>query len=235
MSDTLETFIARIDSLDLRDGLKGWPAPLRTRESGPWATWYAPFEHVNARARLVIVGITPGLQQAANALSAYQSARRRDEAHEVALASAKVFASFSGPMRANLIALLDGIGVASLLGLDSCARLFADRADLVHFTSALRFPVTLGGKNYGGTPTSLARTTRVANSRKVFCQRQRRCAAHSGCRSARRSPRRSPRLPRVAYSRRGTCSPACPIPPAPMPNVSPTSSVARRTRSSRAR
>lgn len=104
----------------------------------------------------MIVGITPGLQQALNALSAYQSARRRGEAHEVALASAKVFARFSGPMRANLVALLDGIGVAAFLGIDSCARLFADRSDLVHFTSALRFPVTLGGKNYGGTPDILA-------------------------------------------------------------------------------
>lgn len=58
--------------------------------------------------------------------------------------------------RANLVALLDGIGVAAFLGIDSCARLFADRSDLVHFTSALRFPVTLGGKNYGGTPDILA-------------------------------------------------------------------------------
>jgi len=29
MSDALKTFIERIDSLDLRDGLKDWPAPLR--------------------------------------------------------------------------------------------------------------------------------------------------------------------------------------------------------------
>ena len=34
----------------------------------------------------------------------------------------------------------------------SSSQLFGDRTDLVHYTSALRYPVTLKGKNYGGSP-----------------------------------------------------------------------------------
>ena len=46
---------------------------LQISESGALATYYAPFEHVNTSARVVLVGITPGLQQAHVALSDTQT------------------------------------------------------------------------------------------------------------------------------------------------------------------
>jgi len=42
--------------------------------SGSLKVWYAPFDHVNAEARVAIVGITPGAQQATNALLAARAA-----------------------------------------------------------------------------------------------------------------------------------------------------------------
>src|SRR5262249_5163349 len=73
---------------------------------------YAPFEFIQRSAKLVLVGITPGKQQARNALV---EARRKLLAGadiEVTLSSAKVFASFSGQtMRSNLVAMLDHIGI----------------------------------------------------------------------------------------------------------------------------
>lgn len=116
---------------------------------------YAPFDHVNPTARIVIIGLTPGLQQARNALSAAQAALRRGANVDDAAAEAKVFASFSGPMRANLVAMLDKIGVARRLGLASTALLWSERADLVHFTSALRYPVFVDGENWSGQPDAL--------------------------------------------------------------------------------
>lgn len=113
---------------------------------------YAPFDHVNSDARIVIVGITPGRQQMGNALRECYEHLRAGAAPQEALAAAKVFASFSGPMRSNLVAMLDDIGVHRLVGLDSSARLWADRSDLAHFTSALRYPVFVEGKNYSGNP-----------------------------------------------------------------------------------
>ena len=53
-------------------------------------------------------------------------------------------ASFSGPMRRNLIAMLDSIGVNRLLDLQSSASLWEDDAHLTQFTSErlnLRCPV----------------------------------------------------------------------------------------------
>lgn len=115
---------------------------------------YAPFDHVERGARLVIVGITPGLVQAVNALRAAHEARHLGL--EAQLAHAKLAASFSGPMRANLVAMLDRIGVADHFGLGSTGELFAPATARVHFTSALRYPIFVNGKNYNGTPDMLA-------------------------------------------------------------------------------
>jgi hypothetical protein len=113
---------------------------------------YAPFDHVNRKARIVIVGMTPGRVQASNALRAAQRALLSSGTVDQAAAEAKAFASFSGPMRANLVRLLDRIGIAKWLGIASTAQLWSDRTDLVHFTSALRYPVFVDGENWSGQP-----------------------------------------------------------------------------------
>jgi len=125
---------------------------------------YAPFDHVNQDARVVIVGMTPGRFQAVNALVAARDALRSGASTSDAARIAKAHASFSGePMRGNLIAMLDAIGVARWLGIGSTASLWADNAHHVHFTSALRYPVFVDGKNWSGTPdmvrTSVLRST----------------------------------------------------------------------------
>lgn len=75
---------------------------------------------------------------------------------------AKIFASFSGPMRANLVAMLDSIGVNHRLGILSTSTLWNSDANLVHFTSALRYPVFVDGMNYSGAPSII--TTRCCRS-----------------------------------------------------------------------
>jgi hypothetical protein len=116
---------------------------------------YAPFDHINSAARIVIVGLTPGLQQARNALAAARTALRNGASIDGAAAEAKVYASFSGPMRNNLVRLLDHIGIARTLGIGSTAELWGRRSDLVHFTSALRYPVFIDGQNWSGQPDML--------------------------------------------------------------------------------
>jgi len=117
---------------------------------------YAPLDHVNTDARIVVVGLTPGRQQMRNALMEARRCLRAGRSEADALAAAKVFASFSGPMRAHLVAMLDSIGVNRLLGLQSVASLWDADAHLAHFTSALRYPVFIDGKNYSGAPPLLA-------------------------------------------------------------------------------
>ncbi|MBM6577944.1 hypothetical protein KCP91_16285 [Microvirga sp. SRT01] len=113
---------------------------------------YAPFDHVNRKARLVIVGLTPGKQQAANALRAAHAALKAGLSNDEAAERAKVFASFSGPMRANLVSMLDSVGIARWLRLDTTASLWAQDAQLIQFTSALRYPVFVDGQNWSGSP-----------------------------------------------------------------------------------
>jgi hypothetical protein len=126
---------------------------LRLVQRGRISIDYAPFEYVERKARIVIVGITPGAQQAKNALCEARRVLLAGHNETTAIKAAKVFASFSGPMRSNLIAMLDHVGINAAINVRSTAELWAHRSDLVHFTSALRYPVYLDGKNYSGTPS----------------------------------------------------------------------------------
>jgi hypothetical protein len=119
---------------------------------GSFCVTYAPFDHVNRSARVVLVGITPGRQQAVNAL--LEARRQLVAGRDVDAASkaAKETASFSGPMRQTLVEMLDHVGLNRCLDVKSCQELFGTHAGLVHYTSALRYPVYLKGANYSGSP-----------------------------------------------------------------------------------
>jgi hypothetical protein len=132
-------------------------SPLSSRflvsAEGRFQTFYAPFDHINTKAKVFICGITPGAQQAMNALQEARRSLLRGESMGVAKAKAKQYASFSGPMRPNLVAMLDHIGLHTVLGIDSCELLFSSHSHLAHYTSTLRNPVFRDGKNYSGTPS----------------------------------------------------------------------------------
>ncbi len=128
---------------------------LTIAQEGELRIAYAPFDRVTPNARLVIVGITPGAIQATAAIKACRAAIVAGADVPEALALAKSQASFSGPMRANLVAMLDAIGVGEHFGLSSSDQLFEAGSEQVHFTSALRYPVFRRGKNYNGTPNML--------------------------------------------------------------------------------
>lgn len=133
---------------------KGDPldASLLMEKDGNISVYYAPFEWVNPHARVVLVGITPGKVQAFNALSEAQRALGAGATGEETLRRAKLTGAFSGPMRLNLVALLDSIGMHTKLGLASCEELFGRASHLLQTASALQFPVFLKGENYNGTP-----------------------------------------------------------------------------------
>lgn len=125
-------------------------------EFGDIKVSYAPFDYIETSARLVVVGITPGLTQALNAVDSAKESLGKNMPIGDVLRRAKLTASFSGgAMRSNLVAMLDAIGVPDLLGVGSAKDLFAAESKMVHFTSALRYPVFVGGKNYNGAPSML--------------------------------------------------------------------------------
>lgn len=123
---------------------------LLISENGRYSTYYAPFEFVNESAKVVICGITPGIQQATVAIKAAKEGIEQGLSAAEVLRYAKHSASFAGAMRRNLAEMMDFIGLQHWLGINSCGNLFQTRQDLVHFTSALRNPVLDQGQNFSG-------------------------------------------------------------------------------------
>lgn len=126
---------------------------LTLAQEGELQVCYAPFEYINPRARIVIVGITPGHTQMLNSLKELRHQLDQGANETFALKAAKCTGAFSGAMRPNLTGLLDTIGIHKWLGISSCTELFQSASDLVQTTSVLRNPVFLKGENYNGTPS----------------------------------------------------------------------------------
>src|SRR5690349_19079671 len=80
---------------------------LTLDEDGPIRVVWVPFEYIPKRPVLALVGITPGRYQAERALTAFRDALRCGLTTEDAFRRVEAVASFSGPMRANLVAMLD--------------------------------------------------------------------------------------------------------------------------------
>lgn len=125
---------------------------------GNVSVYYAPFDHVNESARLVLVGLTPGWTQMNVSFAEARSAIEADESNSEVLRRAKRVASFSGSMRTNLVSMLDALGIPAALDVASTAHLFEpEDENHLHSTSALRYPVFIGEKNYSGHPAAAAK------------------------------------------------------------------------------
>ena len=104
--------------------------------------YYAPFDYINSKAKIVIVGITPGLQQM---LQSYEVIKQRKSLKEV-----KDLSSFKGSMRTGLIKYLDELKINDILKIKSCESLFNKDSKYLHTTSLVKYPVFDKGKNYSG-------------------------------------------------------------------------------------
>ena len=119
------------------------------------STYYIPFDYVNSKAKLVLVGITPGLTQWKNENAEMQRQLVRNNSLNDALEAVKNTGAFSGAMRSNLIALLNTIGIHQWLGIPSAELLFSSHAHFVQTTSILRHPIFVDDINYNGKPSML--------------------------------------------------------------------------------
>jgi uracil-DNA glycosylase len=127
-------------------------------EESPLRTYWVPFERLNPTARIVIVGLTPGWSQMKEAFTAARDALQEGLSDDTVLAYVDQQASFAGSMRSNMVKMLDAVDLPAALGIASCADLFAHQDTLVHTTSALRYPVFVDGKNYGGQNPQVRRS-----------------------------------------------------------------------------
>lgn len=154
----MQTFIDAARTIDLASYRQGrTSSDLTISDHGAFSVTYAPFDFINRSAELVLVGLTPGRTQAAIAIEAFQNALASGKSQDAALKIAKSTASFSGAMRNSLVAMLDAVGVPQKFQRETAEEFFLADSGLVHFTSALRYPVYLAnGDNYSGAPRPLA-------------------------------------------------------------------------------
>ena len=150
-----ESFIKLLDSKSKYTKSDLCVPELRLFHSPPLEIYYAPFDYVNCEARVVIVGITPGFQQMELAIRTAREGLLAGDSYDDILREVKRGSSFAGPMRRNLISMLDDLGLPDQLGLEGSEDLFGRRRDLLHTTSAVRCPVFKNGKNHSGSSPSV--------------------------------------------------------------------------------
>jgi hypothetical protein len=113
--------------------------------------YYAPFHHLEREAQVALVGLTPGFTQMEEAFRAAKAGKQAGLSDTDLYAFIDRTGSFSGPMRFNLVRMLDGIGLNERFGVASCLELFSNPTDKVHFTSAVSAPIFKGEENYNGS------------------------------------------------------------------------------------
>lgn len=119
---------------------------------GNMKIYYAPHnEVINEKARIFIVGITPGWTQTSIAYKTAHDGLIKNMSHEEIKKECKRNSRFAGSMRNNLIEMLDEIGLNKMLQIDSCLELFNDKDYLLHTTSMVPYPVFINDKNYTGS------------------------------------------------------------------------------------
>ena len=111
------------------------------------------FEYQNTKAKVVIVGITPGNSQL------------KGDREGLDLREIKRKNAFAGSMRPHLINMLDYIGVNRLLDIESCSSLWEEGFDKVDMTSLLKEATYELKKD--GSKTMFKDVKKIAKSEKL--------------------------------------------------------------------
>ena len=112
------------------------------KKDGNIEIYYAPFDYINSKAKIVIVGITPGLQQMIQSFQVIKDGK--------SLKEVKDLSSFKGSMRTTLIKYMDELKINKILKIKSCESLFNLDNKYLHTTSLVKYPVFDKGMNYSG-------------------------------------------------------------------------------------
>ncbi len=114
--------------------------------------YYAPHnEIVNEKAKIFIVGITPGWTQTSIAYKTAHDGLVNKLDYETIKKECKRNSRFAGSMRKNLIEMLDELNLNKKLEMYSCSELFENQDELLHTTSMIPYPVFINNKNYTGS------------------------------------------------------------------------------------
>lgn len=148
-SDVIKELGTLSDRTNPIEELKLWENDKKNLEC-----FYAPFNHVNTSAKLVIIGITPGRTQMNRAISTAAQWNHSKDIDEM-FVMVKKQGSLSGAMRSNIVNMLNKLGYAKRLEIECSSLLWSTEFEDVHFCSLLKYPIFIRGKDYNGTPHPL--------------------------------------------------------------------------------
>ncbi len=145
------------------------PADYQVPEFELFSEWdiachYAPFDHVEPAAKVVLVSINPGMAQATAAFAAARDALWGGASWTDAQRVAKRNVAFTGPLLTNLVRMLDSIELpqrleeAGICSVSSSRALFARERTELHATYCVRYPVMVDGRDYWGRRPMLLRS-----------------------------------------------------------------------------
>ncbi|MGX4599691.1 hypothetical protein [Faecalimicrobium sp. JNUCC 81] len=121
--------------------------------------YYAPHnEYINPKAKVFIVGITPGFEQMSTAISTARRCLSENIDVEKIKYECKRDGRFSGSLRKNIISMLDEVKLNEGLNIVSCSELFEDKDYLLHTISLIPYSVFVKGKNYTGHTPKLIKS-----------------------------------------------------------------------------
>lgn len=114
-------------------------------------------EVINPRAKIFIIGITPGFQQMEKSIVTARRCIEEGLSVEETVKCCKKAARFSGSLRKNMIQMLEELELHNALKIENMADLFDERDDLLHTTSMIPFSTFVNKKNYTGHQPNLMR------------------------------------------------------------------------------
>lgn len=132
---------------------------LLIEKNGNIEIYYAPHnDYLNSKAKIFIIGITPGFQQMSTAISTARKELELGTDIEEIQYKCKVAGRFSGSLRKNIISMLDDIKLNEALSINSCSTLFEEKDYLLHTVSLVPYPVFVKRQNYSGHTPKLLRS-----------------------------------------------------------------------------
>lgn len=162
MKYTLNEYISKIKSLPIKN--KYTKEEILTQDflidkDNRLEIYYAPHnEYINPKAKIFIIGITPGFQQMSTAMATAREGIENGKSIEEIKYDCKVAGRFSGSLRKNIISMLDEINLNKSLNINSCDELFKEKDYLLHTTSLIPYPVFSKGNNYTGHSPKLMKS-----------------------------------------------------------------------------
>lgn len=142
---------------------------LLIEEEGNIELYYCTHnQHINERAKVFIVGITPGFNQMNKSLATARLCIEEGVPVEAMPYICKREARFEGSLRKNIIGMLDELGLPGKLQIENATALFEERDDLLHTTSMIPFAAFVKGKNYTGHQPALLKSELLMKYVKMF-------------------------------------------------------------------